>query len=69
MKAIVIVFMPPRNGQVPSEALVSAAPDRSSKPRPNSADANANRPQLSNGDQTTAPFWTWFVENPRLCNA
>jgi hypothetical protein len=69
MKAIVIVFTLAMNGQGSSEALVPAALETMSKRQPKSPAANANRAQLSNGERTTAPFWTWFVENPRPSNA
>jgi hypothetical protein len=50
-------------------------PSRDSQPLPERAAAtpifdraNVKRPKTANFDQTTPPFWTWFIENPRERN-
>ena len=64
MKAIVIVFMPSRYGQVSSEQTASR--DTSSGAlQVVSDEPKTELARLSNSDQTIPPFWTWFVENPR----
>lgn len=61
MKAFVAEFMPVWSSWVSPE---KAAGER----RNGKTDSNipkADLPQLSDGDHGTAPFWTWFIENPR----
>jgi hypothetical protein len=64
MKAIVIVFMPSRYGQVSSEQTTSRD-NRAGGLEVVSYGPKTDLPRLSKSDQTTPPFWTWFVENPR----
>ena len=67
MNAIVIVFIPSRDAQSLTE--------QTARPRvidllPQSIDSDQPKTvlhQISDRDQTTPPFWTWFVENPRAC--
>ncbi len=54
MKAIVVVFFRTRKPE-PSEQQLSLRETRS-----------LAAPGNSSGDTWTPPFWTWFIENPRL---
>ena len=66
MKAIVIVFVPGQNGaEVPEQSLAVRSADISSA-LGRSEIAPTNFSQLPDRNQSPAPFWTWFIENPRL---
>jgi hypothetical protein len=69
MNAMVIVFIPARNGQPVTEQV---SPLRAVDFLPQgtySDNAKAGLHQSSEREQTTPPFWTWFIENPRPCGA
>jgi hypothetical protein len=68
MKAIVIVFMPARDGEI-SPTQTTAMQDSSASRLPIDLDQGPKAfPRLTIPDTTPAPFWTWFIENPRRCN-
>jgi hypothetical protein len=68
MKAIVIVVMPPPDGEM-SPAQTTAMQDRTAARSPSDFDRGARGfSRLTIPDRTPAPFWTWFIENPRRCN-
>jgi hypothetical protein len=68
MKAIVIVFMPPRDGEI-SPAQKTAMQHGTASRSPIDLDRGSKAfPPLTTPDRTPAPFWTWFIENPRRCN-
>jgi hypothetical protein len=69
MKAIVIVFMPARNGATAPEQSLAVGRDRVSLTQARSEVAPSSFPRLPETDQTPAPFWTWFIENPRALRA
>jgi hypothetical protein len=58
MNAIVVVFMPARDGQPPSEQTAA-------RPVVDLLPASPSFPATPEPDQGTQPFWTWFIENPR----
>jgi hypothetical protein len=64
MKAIVAGFTPALSGWT-SEKAVALLPIGSSRAKTDSDRPKANLPRHSDGDHGTAPFWTWFIENPR----
>jgi hypothetical protein len=64
MNAIVFVVMPASDSQRLAEQVVDLLPT--------GQDSNHTKASLaanSEPDQTTPPFWTWFIENPRRCGA
>ena len=65
MKAIVVVFMPNQNGESsPDNTLV--VQERNASPVPVVSGPGARTvSRLAIADKTPAPFWTWFIENPR----
>lgn len=65
MKAMVVVFSPACNGQEPSEQPIVSRQNGAAKLEVASDRLETDLPRLSDGDQTTPPFWTWFIENPR----
>lgn len=67
MDAIVIVFMPTRDSRPGSEEVAALRVVNLQPPR--SGLENAKTALLDNSEQTTPPFWTWFIENPRSCGA
>jgi len=69
MKAIVIVFMPARNGATAPEQSLAVRGTGLSLAQARSEVAPSNFPQLPDSDQAPAPFWTWFIENPRAFRA
>jgi hypothetical protein len=62
MNAIVFVVMPASDSQRLTEQVVDLLPTGGG-----SNHTKASLPQISEPDQTTPPFWTWFIENPRRC--
>ena len=64
MNAIMVVFIPRRNGQRLTEqpALVSNGEIAS-----RSLTLIDGRERLAEPFQQPPPYWTWFVENPRDC--
>ena len=69
MKAIVIVFMPARNEEAATEQSLALRSAGTSQLPTNLAHAQDRFPQLPDSNQTTPPFWTWFIENPRHASA
>jgi len=61
MKAIVVVFAPTREAIKLFHGLKRRA-------KPSFRKANCSL-ELSERDQFTSPFWTWFIENPRSYGA
>jgi hypothetical protein len=69
MKAILIVFMPGQNGQaVVEQSLALRSTGISQLPIDLNHAQNRFR-QLQQSEERTAPFWTWFIENPRQARA
>jgi hypothetical protein len=69
MKAIVVVFMPNQNGEASADkALVAQGRIAPSAPVVSGRGARAVS-RLEIADKTPAPFWTWFIENPRALRA
>lgn len=69
MKAIVLVFIPPRDVRLlPEEALGVRNLD-TGQGNMSWQSAKADLSKTSSSDEVTPPFWTWFVENPRHCGA
>lgn len=66
MKAIVFVFMPA--GEAQSVKAKSAALRVADlfQPGPAVEDVKVNLQRISERKQAAPPFWTWFIENPRL---
>ena len=64
MNAIVFVVMPASESQRLAEQVVDLLPTGGG-----SNHTKARRPATSEPDQTSPPFWTWFIENPRRCGA
>jgi hypothetical protein len=62
MNAIVFVVMPASDSQRLAEQVVDLLPTGEG-----SNHTKASPPTTSEPDQTTPPFWTWFIENPRRC--
>jgi hypothetical protein len=60
MNAIVFVVMPAHDSQRLAEQVVDLLPTGGG-----SNHTKASLPTTSEPDQTTPPFWTWFIENPR----
>jgi hypothetical protein len=69
MKAIVVVFVSNQNGEAaPDKTLI--AQERNASPAPLVFGGGAKIvSRLAIADKTPAPFWTWFVENPRALRA
>jgi hypothetical protein len=68
MNAIVIVLVPTQDGQpLTEQAGVARGLDiwRSV----DQDNGNADVGKTSSRRETTPPFWTWFIENPRSCGA
>jgi hypothetical protein len=69
MKAIVVVLLPNQNGDAsPDNTLVAQERSASLAPVVLGRDARAVS-RLAIADKTPAPFWTWFIENPRALRA
>jgi hypothetical protein len=67
MKAIVVVFMRNQNGEASAELVVQ---ERTASPAPVVSGQGARTlSRLAIADKTPAPFWTWFIENPRALRA
>jgi hypothetical protein len=64
MNAIVFVVMPASDSQRLAEQVVDLLPTGGA-----SNHTKANVSTTSEVDQTPPPFWTWFIENPRRCDA
>jgi hypothetical protein len=64
MKAIAVEFTSARSRWVPPEQAVVDRP-HGSRLKTDFGRPETDLRQLSDGDQRTAPFWTWFIENPR----
>ena len=62
MNAIVFVLMPTRDNEPPAEQAAA-------RPAIDRLPPAASSPERPERDQTTPPFWTWFIENPRRCDA
>jgi hypothetical protein len=60
MNAIVFVVMPASDSQRLAEQVADLLPTGGRSNR-----TKARPPKTSEPDQTTSPFWTWFIENPR----
>jgi hypothetical protein len=58
MNAIVFVVMPARESQPLAEQAAA-------RPVIDLLPPAASSPRISEPDQTTPPFWTWFIQNPR----
>ena len=69
MNAIVIVLAPTPDGQ-PSTEQAGAVPGLEVwQWRVEQGKGEARFLDPSNRLQPPAPFWTWFIENPRACDA
>jgi hypothetical protein len=69
MKAIVVVFVPNKNGEAsPDKTLVAQGRSASLARVVSGRDPRAVS-RLTIADKTPAPFWTWFIENPRRLRA
>jgi hypothetical protein len=69
MNAIVIVLVPTQEGQ-PLTEQAGAMPGLDVwQYRIDQGNGNARPREVSGPRQTTPPFWTWFIENPRNCAA
>jgi hypothetical protein len=69
MKTIVVVFMRNQNGEVSADKTL-VAQERSLSPAPVVSGRGARTvSRLAIADKTPAPFWTWFIENPRASRA
>jgi len=68
MNAIVVVFIPADDGQLPAQ---QAAGDNLAILRQGLGlgMAKTDSRQTSDRNQTSPPFWTWFIENPPGCGA
>ena len=64
MNAIVFVVMPASDSQRLAEQVVDLLPTDGG-----SNHTKASLSTTSEPDQTTPPFWTWFIENPRRYGA
>jgi hypothetical protein len=64
MNAIVFVVMPASDSQRLAEQVVDLLPTGEGSNHTKASLATTSEP-----DQTTPPFWTWFIENPRRCGA
>jgi hypothetical protein len=64
MNAIVFVVMPASDSQRLAEQVADLLPTGGG-----SNHTKASLPMTPESDQTAAPFWTWFIENPRRCEA
>jgi hypothetical protein len=64
MNAIVFVVLPASDSQRLAEQVVDLLPTDGG-----SNHTKASLPTTSEPDQTPPPFWTWFIENPRRCDA
>jgi hypothetical protein len=68
MNAILIVLVPARDGQSLTEQA-GAARGLDLWRSVDQDNGNADGRKASSRKQTTPPFWTWFIENPRRCGA
>jgi len=68
MKAIVVVFMPNPNGEASPDQTLVAQERRASSATVVSDPGTRAISRLAIADKAPAPFWTWFIENPRRCN-
>jgi len=68
MNAILIVLVPARNGQSLAEQA-GAARDLDVWWFGDQNNGIEDVRKGSSRKQTTPPFWTWFIENPRSCGA
>lgn len=64
MNAIMVVFIPPRDGQQLAEQATKAG---RSDVVPRSVNLNNGNQEITAPTQKPPPFWTWFIENPRNC--
>jgi hypothetical protein len=69
MSAIVIVFMPGHDGRLVTEQAAALRAVDSSPQSTDSGNTRSGLGQTSDLDETTPPFWTWFIENPRTSRA
>ena len=60
MKAIVLLFIRPPKTAMPAMQLSIVSRDTKSNSNP---DETKHGEVMAN--ESTAPFWTWFIENPR----
>ena len=67
MNAIMIVLVPAHNGQSLTEQAGSMPGLEIWQCRIDRGTGNTDRNETSSRPPSPAPYWTWFVENPRSC--